>query len=119
LGLTEQRNGAQDLLQVHELPRDELGDREPDDIGAAAEVAGDAPERHDPRRVVLPDGGERLCQLPEDHLLGLDAVAQLDRGERGRSATRTGRSSSITTGAAAVGPAPAGRTAARTAEPTA
>ena len=41
--MPKQRKGGQELLQVHVLPWDELGHRDPDDLDAVVEVVDDAP----------------------------------------------------------------------------
>jgi hypothetical protein len=39
----QQRKAGQELLQVHDLPGDEFGDGEPDDVGGGVEIGHDAP----------------------------------------------------------------------------
>ncbi|GAB3967044.1 hypothetical protein GCM10029978_033520 [Actinoallomurus acanthiterrae] len=66
-----------------------------------------ATERGDPGRVVRADDRLGARELPDDGLLGLDTVAFVQA------------SSDIVTGTATVGPSCGGRTASRTAAPTA
>ena len=39
---SEEREALENLLQVHDLPRDELGDREADDVDGLGDVGDDA-----------------------------------------------------------------------------
>jgi len=63
----KQGKGGQELLQVHDLAGDDLGDREPDDLGHGVEAVDDAPHL----------GGGRPARLgaqPEHELVAVDGV---------------------------------------------
>jgi hypothetical protein len=63
--MSKQRKAGQELLQVHDLAGDELGDREPDDVGDGVEVVNNAPHLGCGQPV-------RLSAEPEHELVAVD-----------------------------------------------
>jgi hypothetical protein len=69
----QQREARQQLLQVHDLPRDELGDGEPDDVGDGVEIGHDAPH-------LRTDQPVRFSAEPEHDLIAVDGIhIEVDR----------------------------------------
>ena len=72
----DQREAVQELLQVHDLPGDELGDREPDYVHDGVEVGDDAPRLRAGQAV-------RLGAQAEHDLVAVDRVdVEVDGGAR-------------------------------------